>query len=128
MNYEEYAERMKKQGRKPVEIEHYEDCVERAYMALGEVDKDEFCGLSDKTIAAISALARRVVKAERNARLAVEKMGGLEEKLDQTAHELVEKKKMLEETTQALLARNELLETLVANMAPRDVVMALLNR
>ena len=68
MNYEEYKDRMVAQKRKPVEPEHYEDCVERAYMALEDVDKDEFCRLSGKAIAAITKLAkerdRSVVRVE----------------------------------------------------------------
>ena len=128
MNYEEYAERMKKQKREPVEREHYEEIVEKAYMALLDVDKDEFCALSDKVVACIRALAVRAEKAERNARLAVEKLGAFEEQLDRTAHELDETKKQLDAAESDLRARNELLETLVADMAPRDIVMALLNR
>lgn len=64
MNYEEYASRMQAQKRRPVEREHYEEIVEKAYMALGEVDKDEFCGLSDKTIGAIRRLAETVENAK----------------------------------------------------------------
>ncbi|MBR3087320.1 MAG: hypothetical protein IKH04_13065 [Kiritimatiellae bacterium] len=58
MTYEEYKQRMEAQGRKPVEIEHY-DLVETAYMALANADKDEFCQLSDRMIADIRILANQ---------------------------------------------------------------------
>ena len=57
MNYEEYTTRMKALKRRPIEREHYEEIVEKAYMALLDVDKDEFCALSDKVIGAVRRLA-----------------------------------------------------------------------
>lgn len=83
MNYEEYAERMRAQKRKPVEREHYEECVEIAYMALGDVDKDEFCLLSGKAISAIAKLARGIRREEEAAREAVARATAMEGRVDE---------------------------------------------
>ena len=56
MNYEEYAERMRKQKREPRDREYYAEYTEKAYMAVG-MDKDEFCALPEKAIDALEKLA-----------------------------------------------------------------------
>lgn len=135
MNYEEYAERMKAQKRKPVEIEHYEEFIEVAYMALGDVDKDEFCRLSDKTIVAIRNLALRVEKAEnaaRDAEVRAQDAAFHEQKAKEreaeTDKRIVEAMAKIDQLSEQISERNTLLEDLVADMSSADVVRFMLNR
>lgn len=135
MNYEEYADRTERQGRKPVEIEHYEECIEVAYMALGDVDKDEFCRLSDKTIAAIRMLADRVEKAEKSARDAEARAQDAafheqkaQEREAETDKKLVEAMAKIDQLCDQIRERNALLEGLVSDMKPSDIVQMLLDR
>ncbi len=135
MNYEEYADRTKRQGRKPVEIEHYEECIEVAYMALGDVDKDEFCRLSDKTITAIRMLADRVEKAEKSARDAEARAQDAafheqkaQEREAETDKKLVEAMAKIDQLAEQISERNTLLEDLVADMSSANVVRFMLNR
>jgi len=135
MNYEEYTTRMKALKRKPVEREHYEEIVEKAYMALEDVDKDEFCALSDKVIGAVRRLAdtldkerkvrrgaeegaARIATREKELKMTVDTLSKLNEELNARCENLCSK----------IRARNELLEYLVAEMKPSNIVMALLNR
>ena len=126
MNYEEYETRMKAQKRKPVEREHYEEIVEKAYMALGDVDKDEFCGLSDKTIGAIRWLADRAETAERAAQKAIANERAAENQLTAAEQANAEAMKRIEELAANVTERNALLETLVADMTPGEVVRTML--
>ena len=126
MNYEEYETRMKAQKRKPVEREHYEEIVEKAYMALGDVDKDEFCGLSDKTIGAIRWLADRAETAERAAQKAIANERAAAEQLAAAQQANAEALKRIEELAANVAERNALLETLVADMTPGEVVRTML--
>lgn len=135
MNYEEYAYRMKAQKRKPVEREHYEECVEVAYMALGDVDKDEFCRLSDKTIAAIRMLADRVAKAENAAKEADVRAKYIEafataakDRQAETDKKLAEAMAKIDQLSEQISERNTLLEDLVSDMSSADVVKFMLNR
>jgi len=76
MNYEEYAERMRKQKREPRDREYYAEYTEKAYMAVG-MDKDDFCKLPENAIDALEKLAlaaertyadlERVTKAHKEA-------------------------------------------------------------
>ena len=59
MTYEEYKERMAKQGRKPATPDLYTAYIEPAYMAT-EMDKDDFCKLPDRAIDALGSQARAV--------------------------------------------------------------------
>ena len=135
MNYEEYEARLNAQKRKPVEREHYEEVVEKAYMALGDVDKDEFCALSDKAIGAVRRLAD-ALDEERKARIGAEEdVDKLAEKKKELAMAVDAQRKLIEELNarcenlcSQIRARNELLEYLVAEMKPSNIVMALLNR
>ena len=65
MTYEEYKERMARQGRRIVTPETYDAYIEPAYMAT-EMDKDDFCELPDRAIDALGSQARAVrdLKAE----------------------------------------------------------------
>lgn len=65
MTYEEYKERMAKQGRKPATPDLYTAYIEPAYMAT-EMDKDDFCELPDRAVDALGSQARAVrdLKAE----------------------------------------------------------------
>ena len=126
MNYEEYTTRMNAQKRKPVEREHYEEIVEKAYMALGDVDKDEFCGLSDKTIGAIRWLADRAETAERAAQKAIANERAAAERLAAAQQANAEALKRIEELAANVTERNALLETLVADMTPGEVVRTML--
>lgn len=101
MNYEEYAERMAAQKRKPVEREHYEECVEIAYMALGDVDKDEFCRLSGKAIAAIANLVRGLRREEKTAREAVGRARAMESRVDELERRVAELAEQMKDEDEA---------------------------
>ena len=58
MQYEEYEKRMRAQKRQPVPREDYGKLVEAGYMALGSIDKDDYCALPDNVMAAASWAAR----------------------------------------------------------------------
>ena len=135
MNYEEYVDRMKSQKRKPVEREHYEECVEVAYMALGDVDKDEFCRLSDRAIYAIRELANRVEKAEKVARDAEARAQDAafneqkaREREAETDKKLLEATAKIDELEAEIRQRNELLESLVDDMTTREIVIKFLSQ
>ena len=132
MNYEEYETRMKAQKRKPVEREHYEEIVEKAYMALGDVDKDEFCGLSDKTIGAIRCLADERDNAARTAddalkgqRIALDKLAEANDEnraLRDRIRELeASAKKTAEELCTEIVKRNRVIDALFAKMTPDEL-------
>ena len=135
MNYEEYKARMNAQKRKPVEREHYEEIVEKAYMALGDVDKDEFCALSDKVVGAVRRLADALDKerkvrrsAEEGAARIATREAELKKAVDAQSKLNEELNARCENLDSQIHARNELLEYLVAEMKPSNIVMALLNR
>jgi hypothetical protein len=135
MNYEEYEARMNAQKRKPVEREHYEEVVEKAYMALGDVDKDEFCALSDKVVGAVRRLADALDKERKVRRGAEEGAARIAEKQKELAMAVDAQRNLIDELNarcenlcSQIRARNELLEYLVAEMKPSNIVMALLNR
>lgn len=128
MNYEEYTTRMKALKRKPIEREHYEEIVEKAYMALLDVDKDEFCALSDKVIGAV----RRLADAKESAKNAVkaadkraEDFRRIAEKSEQdlaTANATIARLQAALETTMAERnARDELVDRLLSAMPIEDV-------
>lgn len=132
MNYEEYAARMTAQKRKPVEREHYEEIIEKAYMALGEVDKDEFCGLSDKVIGAVRLLADRAEKAELRECDANELRSDAQNKLAEADNENrvlrdrireleASAKKTAEELCAEIAKRNAVIDALLARMPKADL-------
>ena len=124
MNYEEYTIRMNAQKRKPVEREHYEEIVEKAYMALGDVDKDEFCALSDKVVGAVRRLADAKEHAE-EAVTSAEDFRRVAEKSEQelaTANATIARLRDALETTMAERnARDELVDRLLSAMPIEDV-------
>ena len=128
MNYEEYTIRMNAQKRKPVEREHYEEIVEKAYMALGDVDKDEFCALSDKVVGAVRRLADAKEHAEEAVTTAdkrAEDFRRVAEKSEQdlaTANATIARLRDALETTMAERnARDELVDRLLSAMPIEDV-------
>ena len=128
MNYEEYTTRMKALKRKPIEREHYEEIVEKAYMALGDVDKDEFCALSDKVVGAVRRLADAKEHAEEAVTTAdrrTEDFRRIAEKSEQelaTANATIARLRDALETTMAERnARDELVDRLLSAMPIEDV-------
>ena len=128
MNYEEYVYRMKALKREPVEREHYEEIVEKAYMALEDVDKDEFCYLSDKVIGAVRRLAdakKHAKEAVKTANKRAEDFRRVAEKSEQelaTANAIIARLRDALETTMAERnARDELVDRLLSAMPIEDV-------
>lgn len=96
MQYEEYEKRMRAQKRQPVPREDYGKLVEAGYMALGSIDKDDYCALPDNVMAAASWAAR----------VADERLGKAVEERDEARRDAATLRKAAEE----LEARVKVLE------------------
>ena len=116
MQYEEYKERMEKQGREFVEAHDYRLLVEPVYMALPHVSKDMFCQLPDEVILDLSALHSKLVDERHVVDEQLAKVDGLMNELKHTRDALEEK---LAEKDQEIQGLTDSIKKLVAKEGAR---------
>ncbi len=95
MNYEEYRDRMKAQGRMPVPRERYESQIKAGYM-LANLDKDEFCALPDRAIAELSRAANKAKNQARELEGAISEVAQLRDQNGKLADAAIELEKLAE--------------------------------